>query len=144
MFRAEAVSQGMSLAVFGRYAEAHPEVDRELDRRMQALAAPGRILEGRLQGPLCRRAATPVHSIVVDASEAQRARRIATRDGVALDAALAAMRVREASERTRYLAFYGIDLAHEPSDLTVDSTRQDAPTVARAIVEYLNRVDGGP
>ncbi|MGB6501651.1 MAG: AAA family ATPase, partial [Thermoplasmata archaeon] len=42
MFRAEAVSQGMSLAVFGRYAEAHPEVDRELDRRMQALAAPGR------------------------------------------------------------------------------------------------------
>ncbi|HYB77228.1 MAG TPA: AAA family ATPase, partial [Thermoplasmata archaeon] len=56
LFRAEARRRDMDLATFGRYAAAHPEVDRELDRTMQALATPGRLLDGRVQGPLCRRA----------------------------------------------------------------------------------------
>jgi CMP/dCMP kinase len=138
LFRAEAVRRGMSLPEFGRFAEAHSEVDRELDRRMQALAAPGRILEGRIQGALCQRAGTPVYRVAVDASVTERARRLAGRDHQTADEALRALRTREESERTRYLRFYGIDLAAERADLLVDSTDLNPASVARAIIAFLS------
>ena len=139
IFRAEGARRGMTVEAFGAFAATHPEVDRELDRRMQALAAPGRLLEGRIQGALCRRAGTPVYSVVVTAEEAERARRVAGRDGQTVDAAREALRERERVERARYLAYYGIDLATEPADLTVDSTRIPAAAVADAIVGFLAR-----
>jgi predicted cytidylate kinase len=140
-FRTEARAHDLSLEAFGAYAQAHPEVDRALDRTMQGLAAPGRILEGRIQGTLCRRAGTPVHAIVVTASEAERARRVAGRDGLSVEAALRSVRDREASERWRYLAFYGIDLAHEASDFTVDSTDRPPDAVAESIAKYLEAAE---
>ncbi|MFY9717349.1 MAG: AAA family ATPase [Thermoplasmata archaeon] len=140
-FRAAARAHDLTLEAFGAYAQAHPEVDRELDRAMQALATPGRILEGRIQGTLCRRAGTPVHAIVVTASEAERSRRVAGRDGLSVEAALQFVREREASERWRYLAFYGIDLAHESSDLRIDSTDRSPPAVAESIVQFLQAAE---
>lgn len=136
-FRAEAARRGLSLEAFGEYARGHPEVDRALDQSMQALARPGRLLEGRIQGPLCRRAGTPVHAVVVTASEAERARRIAGRDGLPVDEALRRVRAREEVERARYLAFYGIDLAREEADLAVDSTALAPPAVAERIVDFV-------
>ncbi|HTP53594.1 MAG TPA: cytidylate kinase family protein [Thermoplasmata archaeon] len=144
LFRAEAVRHGLTLEAFGAYALAHPEVDRALDAAMQALAAPGRILEGRLQGALCRRAGTPVHAIVVTASEAERARRVAGRDHLAVEEALRRIREREESERTRYRSFYGIDLGAAPSDLTVDSTDLAPGAVAQAILDFLRAAETGP
>jgi CMP/dCMP kinase len=137
MFRAEAGRRGMDLEAFGVYAEAHPEVDRELDRAMQALAQPGRVLDGRIQGILCRRAGTPVRSIVVTAELAERVRRVARRDGLSVEEAGEQVRAREASERERYTRFYGIDLDREAADLTIDSTRVPPPEVARAIVDFV-------
>ena len=142
-FRAEAARRNLDLEAFGRYAEAHPEVDRELDRRMQALARPGVLLDGRIQGVLCRRNGIPVRAIVVTAEEDERVRRVAQRDRLSLEEAARHVRAREASERTRYLRFYGIDLDREPADLTVDSTRLPPADVARAIVEFV-RPAGGP
>lgn len=143
LFRAEAARRSLSLEAFGRYAAAHPEVDRELDRAMQALAAPGRLLEGRIQGALCRRAGTPVHAIVVTASEAERVRRVAGRDRQSLEEARRALLEREESERARYLRFYGIDIAQEPADLSVDSTRLAPGAVAEVIVEFLRTWEAG-
>ncbi|MGA8543592.1 MAG: AAA family ATPase, partial [Thermoplasmata archaeon] len=80
-FRAEAARRSMDLEAFGRYAENHPEVDRDLDREMQEVARPGTVLDGRIQGILCRRNGTPVRYVVVTATEAERARRVAGRDG---------------------------------------------------------------
>ncbi len=139
VFRSEAARRGMDVEAFGRYAEAHPEVDRDLDRAMQALAAPGRLLDGRIQGILCRRAGTPVACVVVTAEREERVRRVARRDGQSVTEAALRVEQREASERTRYAAVYGIDLDREPADLTVDSTHLNADRVAAAIVAFLER-----
>ena len=137
VFRAEARHRGLDLEAFGRYAETHPEVDRELDRAMQALARPGVLLDGRIQGALCRRAGVPVEVIVVTASAAERARRLAGRDHQSVEEAARAIAVREASERSRYLRFYEIDLEREVPDLLVDSTTKPPEEVVATIVAFL-------
>jgi CMP/dCMP kinase len=136
-FRAEAARRGMDLEAFGRYAETHPEIDRELDRAMQALARPGHVLDGRIQGILCRRSGIPVRYVVVTADADERVRRVARRDGQSVADAGERVRAREASERARYEKFYGIDLDREPADLTVDSTHRPPPAVADAIVAFV-------
>jgi CMP/dCMP kinase len=138
-FRTEAKSRGLDLEAFGRYAETHPEVDAELDRAMQALARPGVLLDGRIQGALCRRHGIPVAAVVVTATAAERARRLAVRDGQTVEEAARAIAVREASERDRYRRFYGIDVDREPADLTVDSTSLGPEEVASEIVTFLER-----
>ena len=137
LFRAEARRRGMDLADFGRYAATHPEVDRELDRSMQALATPGRLLDGRIQGPLCRRAGVPVYDVVVTAREEVRVQRVANRDGQSVDEARRLVREREASERDRYRRFYGIDLDRERPSLVVDSSDQPPEAVAEAILSFI-------
>lgn len=137
LFRAEGLARGMDVEAFGQYAGSHPEVDRELDRAMQALATPGRLLEGRIQGALCRQNGVPVHYIVVTASEEERVRRVARRDGQSVEEARARIRAREVAEQDRYRRFYGIDLDREIPDLTVDSTVPPPATVAEAIVTFV-------
>jgi len=137
IFRAEARRHGMDLEAFGHFAAQHPEVDRELDRSMQALARPGRVLEGRVQGPLCRRAGVPVYDVIVTAREDVRVRRVAERDGEPLELARAKVRDREAAERARYLDFYGIDLDRETAGLVVDSSDRPPSAVADAILAYI-------
>jgi CMP/dCMP kinase len=137
LFRAEGAARGMDVEAFGRYAKSHPEVDREVDRSMQALAIPGRLLEGRIQGALCRRNGVPAYYIVVTASEDERARRVAQRDGQSVAEARERIRTREATERDRYLRFYGIDLDRERPDFTVDATVAPPQAVAEAIVTFV-------
>jgi len=127
----------MDLATFGRYAAAHPEVDRELDRTMQALATPGRLLDGRVQGPLCRRAGIPVYDVVVTAREDVRVRRVAERDGQSLDEARRQVREREASERDRYFRYYDIDLDRETPGLLVDSSDLLPNAVVEKILSFV-------
>jgi len=141
VFRAEAAARGMDVESFGVYAEAHPEVDRTLDERMQALARPGVLLDGRIQGVLCRRRGTPVYSVVVTAEEDERARRVAARDGQAFEEARERIRNRAEGERRRYRALYGIEVDAERGDLTVDSTSTPADRVAEEIVRFLKSRD---
>jgi CMP/dCMP kinase len=143
-FRAEARARGLDLAAFGRYAEAHPEVDRELDRAVRALARPGVLLEGRIQGPLLRRGGLEVVWVAVTASREERIRRLAARDGLAPEEAARAIVAREASERARYLTFYGIDLDREAADLVVDATALPPEGVAARIVGFLRDRWGEP
>ncbi len=142
LFRAEGERRGLDVEAFNRYAEAHPEVDVELDRTMQALARPGVLLDGRLQGALCRRNGTPVYDVVVTATVEERARRVAGRDRQPLPEARRRIEEREASERRRYRRQYGIDLAAETPDLTVDSTDLPPDAVAERILHYLRSRDG--
>ncbi|MGA3022346.1 MAG: (d)CMP kinase [Thermoplasmata archaeon] len=137
LFRAEARRRGMDLAEFGRYAATHPEVDRDLDRSMQALARPGRLLDGRIQGALCRRAGLRAYDIAVTAREDVRVRRVADRDRQSLEEARVQVREREASERDRYRRFYGIDLDQERADLVVDSSDRPPLEVADAILAFV-------
>jgi CMP/dCMP kinase len=144
-FRRQGRERGMDVEAFGEYAATHPEVDRDLDRAMQELATPGRLLEGRIQGPLCRKNGIPVHYVVVTAEAEVRVQRLAQRDRIPLDAARTEIQHREASERDRYLRFYGIDVGRPEPDLTVDATIPSPPDVAAAIVAYVraHEPDGG-
>lgn len=144
LFREEARSRGMDLAEFSRYAEAHLDVDRALDRRMVEAARPGRILEGRIVGPLLRRARVPVLWLVVTARPEVRALRLAHRDGLAPEASRQAMEARETSERDRYGRAYGIDLSRETPDLTIDSSDLTAEEVADRLVAAIAALPAGP
>jgi cytidylate kinase len=123
MFREEAKQRGMDLAAFSALAEEDDSINRALDEAMLERGRAGSILEGRIQGALCRRQRLPHISLAVIAEEGTRAERISRRDKVSLDAARRDIRLREASERRRYLAYYEIDLDDEMPDVTIDSTR---------------------
>jgi len=104
---------------------------------MQALASPGRLLDGRIQGPLCRRAGVSVYDVVVTAREEVRVQRVAARDGQSVDLARGLVREREASERDRYRRYYGIDLEREPAGLIVDSSDRPPVGVADVILAFV-------
>lgn len=124
VFRTLASERGLSLAEFALVAEADDSIDRALDERLVDRARSGRVLlESRLAGWLATRAELPALRVWIACDEEERARRVGGRDGHRDDAALAANREREASERTRYLTYYGIDLTDlSIYDLVLDST----------------------
>jgi cytidylate kinase len=131
-----AAEQGMSLPQFGRYAAEHPEVDVELDSRLAARARLGDVvLEARLAGWLVRNEGLEAVAAWVDCDPAIRAERVAAREGTSPERALADNAEREAVERARYLALYGLDLADlSIYDVIVDSGALSVDGVADGIV----------
>ena len=74
VFRQLAAEAGMSLAEFGEHAQHHPEIDRELDDRLEARAREGScVIESRLAGWLATRAELLAVRVWVDCDEAVRA-----------------------------------------------------------------------
>lgn len=124
VFRAMASERGVSLAEFARIAEADDAIDRALDDRLVERARGGEVvLESRLAGWLATNAQLAALRVWIACEEHERARRVAGRDGHAAHEALVHNREREASERSRYLAYYDIDLTDlSIYDLVVDST----------------------
>jgi predicted cytidylate kinase len=122
IFRAEAKRRNMTLPEFGSLAEKNPEIDMWLDEKMVLLASPSSLLEGRIIGELLLQRRIPVYRIMITATEEERASRISGRDAITYDEALQAMRQREASEKARYIRYYGIDLDKLEYDMQVDAT----------------------
>src|SRR5438270_835511 len=105
-----AAELGVSIAEFSVMNESDPSYDLELDRRLAQRARQGDVvLESRLAGWIASNEQLSATTVWIDAAEAERARRVAERDGMDAEAALAANRAREASERLRYRAYYDID-----------------------------------
>ncbi|MCU1357182.1 MAG: family ATPase [Acidimicrobiales bacterium] len=123
-FRAFAAEEGLSLAEFAQRAEVDPTIDQALDRRLADRIAAGDVLvESRLAGWWAHRGDHAGLRVWIDCDERERARRVGSRDGHDLADALATNRSREASERARYLEYYGIDLTDLTIyDLVLDST----------------------
>jgi CMP/dCMP kinase len=138
LFRAEAKRRGVSLLELSKLAEADPSIDRGLDDEMVRRANPRRLLDGRITGPILKRRGVPSQYIVVTAEEKVRWERLAKRDGGTVEDVGRQTRQREASERERYLRYYGIDLGKEIPDLRVDSTGLTPEEVVRQIVEFLS------
>jgi len=144
IFRQMAMERGMDLDVFSRLAEEDETIDRELDRRMLEIATESKdiVLEGRLTGALLKAKKVPVFAAYVDASEEVRAERIARRETKPIADILRDMRLRERSEKKRYLAYYGIDPADKlVYDLWLDSTDVTAEQVAAEIVMYAKNAE---
>ena len=130
-----AAERKLTLAEFGRYATDHPEVDAELDRRLADRARAGGVLiESRLAGWIARNEGLTAVTVFIDCSPAERARRVADREGVSVEQALADNTERQQVERARYIALYDIDIEDlSVYDLVLDSGRL-APAELSAIV----------
>jgi cytidylate kinase len=136
IFRRQAEERGIPLAEYLRMAETDEAIDRELDAQMLARATRGQaVLEGRLAAYIAQQAGVPALKVFLDASEAVRAERIAGREGGATAERLREIQEREASDRRRYLALYGVDY-HDRGryDLVMATDRQTPQALARAIV----------
>lgn len=141
VFRQLAVEAGMSLADFGVHAQHHPEIDIELDRRLEQRARQGDcVIESRLAGWLVTRAGLPAVRTWIDCAEGVRAARVALREGIAPADAAVDNQVRTDLEHARYRAVYGIDLADRTTyDLLLDSTSTPAEELADTIVDEARR-----
>lgn len=118
-----AVEHGMTLRDFGRYAAGRPDVDVELDRRLAATARAGNVvIESRLAGWVLRNEGLAGLRVWLACDDKVRAERVASREGVTIEQALADNADREAVEHDRYLALYGIELSDlSIYDLVVDT-----------------------
>ncbi len=125
VFRQMAQEAGVSLAEYGRRAEADAAIDRQLDARMVELACgtePGCVLEGRLMGWMVHRRQLPALKVWIHADTETRARRVSSRDDQDLPQAMTAILKRENSERLRYALHHEIDLTDTSIyDLVLDS-----------------------
>lgn len=137
LFRQMAKEHSMDVNQFGEYAETHPDIDQELDRRMIEVARKGNvILEGRMVAWQLREAHTSGLKVLLEAPEEVRARRVAHREGVAdWQQVLTQNRHREASEAKRYREFYGFD-PNDPRhyDLVIDSSDKTPEHIAEMVV----------
>lgn len=140
MFRAMAKEHGLDVNAFGEYAEQHPEVDTELDRRMIDVARKGGvILEGRMCAWHVKEAGAPALKVLLEAPEEVRARRVADREGAGdWMQVLAQNRHREASEAKRYREIYGFD-PNDPRhyDVVIDSSDKTPEKIAALVVSAM-------
>ena len=136
VFRAIAAERGLSLHELSRLAENDERIDRALDDRLLERAAKGDVvLESRLAGWLVHNAGLAAHAVWLACDEEQRAARVGGRDGHHLAEAVEVNRTREASERLRYLQYYGIDLTDlSIYDLVLDTTSTPPADVVDRIV----------
>ena len=112
VFRALATERHMSLPEFGLYVSDNPEVDVELDSRLARRARDGRaVIESRLAGWIAYNGGLTAVAVWIDCDPRIRAQRVAAREGVSVERALADNEERQLVERRRYLALYGVDLA---------------------------------
>ena len=136
VFRQLAAESGMSLAEFGAHAQHHPEIDRELDARLEARAREGGcVIESRLAGWLATRAGLRAVRVWVDCAEDVRAARVAERDRSSPEQAARDNAERVALEHARYQAVYDIDLEDRtPYDLVLDSTATSATVLSDTVI----------
>ncbi len=139
-FREMAAERTLPLDAFGEAAEADPEVDRSLDRavleEILRYDAAGRnvIVDGRIQAHLLTLRRVPCIKVLIDAPLAVRAKRIGGREGKTAKVAEHEIVLRESSERRRYKAIYGIDLADRSVyDAIIDSSDKTPDAVVELV-----------
>lgn len=142
VFRAMAAERHLGVGAFSALAETDPTYDIELDTRLAARATRGDVLlESRLAGWITVNEDVAALRVWVACDEAERARRVASREGSTVAAALAQNRVREASERQRYFEYYGIDLGDlSIYHLVLDSTAAGPDDLAAEVVAAAARL----
>jgi len=132
VFRQMAKERGMTLDEFSRYAERHPKIDIQIDKRTADAAKKGNVLiDARLAGWMAKGADV---KILLTAPLELRVKRIARRERRKYKDVLAETVRRERSEARRFKRFYGIDV-HEYSlfDLVLNTKRWSAREMLRML-----------
>jgi len=140
IFRGLAAKHGMDIIAFGKYAEKHPEIDRQLDAEMVKLCRRkyNLILQGRLAGWMTERNGVEALRVWIGAAAKTRAQRICKREGLRLAKACADTLRRDKDNRRRYLETYGLDL----NDLSIyDSVIQtDNLTIEEVVCALIRAI----
>ncbi|MFH1054786.1 MAG: AAA family ATPase [Candidatus Altiarchaeota archaeon] len=122
VMREMASEKCMTLVDFSKYAERHPEVDRQIDGRQRKLAKGNCIVDGRLSRYFLK----PDLSIWLVAPADIRAERTLKRGEkyASETEAREDILTRDESERRRYMKYYKIDLADLSAyDLVINTGR---------------------
>ncbi len=142
IFRELADERGYTPLEFNKLAEENEEIDRDLDRRLRKTAVDGDdlVLESRLAGWLAAEQAD--FRFWLDAPASVRGERIADREGKDPARATEETMAREASEASRYEAYYGIDI-HDLTiyDLSVNTARWRPDAVLDMLVTAVEEYD---
>lgn len=142
MFRKRASDRGMSIEEFNLYAEKHPEIDREQDDIILQTLKTGDdiVFDSRLSGWLAHNNDVNAFKVFILAALEKRVSRVQEREGGSHDAVRKLLIEREASEKKRYLEFYGIDVdSTEIYDLVIDTDDMPAEEVAERAMEAFTR-----
>lgn len=134
LFRGVAKEKSLPLGQFNKLAENNDDFDRWLDekQREEAMKRENAIVEGRLSGFFVPNAEL---KLWLKAPIEVRARRVAGREKIAYEEALAAMQEREQSEHKRYEQYYDIDLDDlSIYDLIIDSSRWNEHGIVNMIL----------
>ena len=141
IFRTLAKEHNMNLAEFSSYAEHHPEIDQELDKKqLHILKQQHLILEGRLAGWLAYHHHIPAHKILLTATENIRANRILNREKGDLKQRKNEMIQREKSETLRYKQIYHININNpDYYDLVIDTSDKPPNQILQAILNHIQQ-----
>ncbi len=145
IFRELAKKRGLTLEEFSIVAEDDESIDRELDALLKTTAMKGNVLlDGQLAGWMAGDYAD--FKILLTVSLETRVKRIAERDEVNLEHARLETINREASEKERYLEFYGVDISDQSIyDLVLNTEKYDLQGVIKvlttAIETFLEQSD---
>ena len=133
IFRELAKKRGLTLEEFSIVAEDDESIDKELDALLKTTAMKGNVLlDGQLAGWMAGDYAN--FKILLTASVDARVKRIAERDEVSLEHARRETLNREASEKERYLEFYGVDISDQSIyDLVLNTEKYDLQGVIKVL-----------
>ena len=108
-FRELAQENNMDLKEFTRYAEKHPEIDMNLDKKIIEIAKKGDIIiDSQLSGHILKNLAD--FKIHLTCPIKIRVKRMAERDNTDFETKYVETALREESELQRFKRLYGIDL----------------------------------
>ncbi|HDO20577.1 MAG: AAA family ATPase [archaeon GB-1845-036] len=132
-FREMAENKGLKLEKFHEEAEKDSRFDREADNITIREAKRGNVvLDGHLTGWMAKKYADI--KIYLTAPIEARAKRVAKRDKKTFEEALKEVKIREESNRKRYLKFYGIDLNDlSIYDIIINTDKWEEKTVEKAL-----------
>ena len=142
IFRSLADERDVSLVELNQQAEDDDQIDRDLDRRLRAIASEENdlVLESRLAGWMAGEYADL--KLWLDAPTDVRATRIADREHKSTAEAREETQARAQSEALRYEEYYNIDIEDRSIyDLSVDTARWDADSLLDLVVTAVEVYD---
>jgi len=144
IFRTEAEKMGISIEEFCKHLEKHPELDKDIDRKIIEFAEEHKntILEGRLAGWMVYKEDLSALKVLLKVPLDIAAKRVSYRDLVSPEEALKIVEDRDKRDRERYKKLYDIDLADESIyDLIIDTSDKSIDEeVSEIITDYELRI----
>ena len=141
VFREEARRRGMTLGAFGELCKNELEVDRSLDSQLQACmleSGAAEIVESRLAGWWAYKLGLPCIRLWLEVNDKERARRVASREGMSYDEALEANTQRAAVDGERFALLYDL-LPEQPEPYThvLEASTLNATEILERVVAVL-------